>query len=108
MVVLLRLIDSNGSYDFKPEDDDSGRICFPTTDLAGAWAQEGKSKGLRLPRPRLFRRRGRWYTRIEGDKAPASRPAGDFMMKVQSIVDNQPGLPRADSYRARTRGSVCS
>ena len=93
MVVPLRLDRfGDGSYDFK-----DGRF---RTDLVtdprwiGAWAQRENDRegGFEITlSPDYSEGEGRWwYTRIEGDHAPAKAGGRFHVMKVQSIVDNQP------------------
>ena len=93
MVVPLRLDQfGNGSYDFK-----DGR--FRTDVLsdhhwAGAWAQRENDRegGFEITlSPDNSEGEGRWwYTRIEGDNAPTKAGGRFHVLKVQSIVENQP------------------
>lgn len=93
MVVPLRLDRfGNGSYDFK-----DGR--FRTDVLtdhrwAGAWAQRENDRegGFEITlSPDYSEGEGRWwYTRIESDAAPTKAGGTFHVMKVQSIVENQP------------------
>lgn len=93
MVVPLRLDRfGNGSYDFK-----DGRFrtdLFSDHRWAGAWAQRENDRegGFEITlSPDYSEGEGRWwYTRIEGDKAPTKAGGRFHVMKVQSIVDNQP------------------
>ena len=93
MVVPLRLDRfGNGSYDFK-----DGRFrtdLFTDHRWAGAWAQRENDRegGFEITlSPDYSEGDGRWwYTRIEGDNAPTKAGGRFHVMKVQSIVDNQP------------------
>ncbi len=93
MVVPLRLDRfGNGSYDFK-----DGRFrtdLFSDHRWAGAWAQQENDRegGFEITlSPDYSEGDGRWwYTRIEGDHAPTKAGGRFHVMKVQSIVDNQP------------------
>ena len=93
MVVPWRLDRfGNGSYDFK-----DGRFrtdLFSDHRWAGAWAQRENDRegGFEITlSPDYSEGEGRWwYTRIEGDKAPTKAGGRFHVMKVQSIVDNQP------------------
>lgn len=93
MVVPLRLDRfGNGAYDFK-----DGRFrtdLFSDHRWVGGWAQRENDRegGFEITlSPDYSEGEGRWwYTRIEGDSAPTKAGGRFHVMKVQSIVDNQP------------------
>ena len=61
---------------------------------AGAWAQRENDREGRFEitlSPDYLEGEGRWwYTRIESDAAPTKAGGTFHVMKVQSIVENQP------------------
>jgi hypothetical protein len=94
MVVPLRLDRfGNGSYDFK---DGRFRTDVPhRSPLGRGLGSTGKRSGRRIRDHTVagFTRKAKgrwWYTRIESDAAPTKAGGTFHVMKVQSIVENQP------------------